>query len=126
MSILDTWKEWDINKKIISIVAACFLVGIIIALVGLGNGGFGSSGIQMEITSDSSWSGTVVVGNTVTYVAGHGDKTFDLDGDSDDSICATINKDESYGDLTVIIRKDGKYKKDSASYPNGVVSIVWN
>ena len=101
MSFLDTWKGWDINKKIISIVVACFIVGIILVLVGLGNGGFGSSGIQMEITSDSSWSGTVAVGNKVTYVAGSGDKTFDLDGDSDDSICATINKDDGYGDLTL-------------------------
>ncbi|WP_295608240.1 hypothetical protein [Methanobrevibacter sp.] len=140
MSFLDTFKEWSTGKKILSVVGVCCVLLIIFAVVG----GFGSTdkntssdtsssgtvedtpALQLKITTDGSWSGSVLVGGSSKSIDGSGSQTIDLDGDSWDMVSATIQKQGGdNGDLTVQIIKDGNVaKEESTTAAYGVVSVV--
>ena len=82
--------------------------------------------LQLKITTDGSWSGSVLVGGSSKSIDGSGSQTIDLDGDSWDMVSATIQKQGGdNGDLTVQIIKDGNVaKEESTTAAYGVVSVV--
>ena len=123
MSILDTWKEWTTEKKILSIFAICCILAIILLVA---SGGIGSSGTQLKVSYDGSWSGVVVAGNSVKTVSGYGEQTIDLDCDTNDQVHTQISKmDDSSDNLKVQIIKGGQVAgEQTTSMPYGFVSIT--
>ena len=88
--------------------------------------GIGDSDIQIRITCDGYWHGSVGVGSSQASYSGFGDKLINLDGDSSDIVAAAIQKQDSGdGKLKVEIIKDGKVVKDASTTSEyGVVSLA--
>lgn len=88
--------------------------------------GIGDSDIQIRITCDGYWHGSVGVGSSQASYSGFGDKLINLDGDSSDIVAAAVQKQDSgNGKLKVEIIKDGKVVKDASTTSEyGVVSLA--
>lgn len=88
--------------------------------------GIGDSDIQIRVTCDGDWQGSVGVGSSQASYSGSGDKLINLDGDSSDIVAAAIQKQDSgNGKLKVEIIKDGKVVKDASTTSEyGVVSLA--
>lgn len=92
----------------------------------LSDDGIGDSDIQIRVTCDGDWQGSVGVGSSQASYSGSGDKLINLDGDSSDIVAAVIQKQDSGdGKLKVEIIKDGKVVKDASTTSEyGVVSLA--
>ena len=92
----------------------------------LSDDGIGDSDIQIRVTCDGDWQGSVGVGSSQASYSGSGDKLINLDGDSSDIVAAAIQKQDSGdGKLKVEIIKDGKVVKDASTTSEyGVVSLA--
>ena len=88
--------------------------------------GIGDSDIQIRVTCDGDWQGSVGVGSSQASYSGSGDKLINLDGDSSDIVAAAVQKQDSgNGKLKVEIIKDGKVVKDASTTSEyGVVSLA--
>lgn len=110
----DSYDDYDYGDDIISSDSS------------LSDDGIGDSDIQIRVTCDGDWQGSVGVGSSQASYSGSGDKLINLDGDSSDIVAAAIQKQDSGdGKLKVEIIKDGKVvKDDSTTSEYGVVSLA--
>ena len=92
----------------------------------LSDDGIGDSDIQIRVTCDGDWQGSVGVGSSQASYSGSGDKLINLDGDSSDIVAAAVQKQDSgNGKLKVEIIKEGKVVKDASTTSEyGVVSLA--
>lgn len=110
----DSYDDYDYGDDIISSDSS------------LSDDGIGDSDIQIRVTCDGDWQGSVSVGSSQASYSGSGDKLINLDGDSSDIVAAVIQKQDSGdGKLKVEIIKDGKVVKDASTTSEyGVVSLA--
>ena len=140
LSFLDDWKEWSTAKKAISIIVVCCVGLIIVAMIG---GGFSpdkntatttsdsssssnqSTGVQVKIITDGSWSGSIGDGNSQSSYGGTGEETIDL-GNPDYNIVSVViqKKSGDSSNLKVQILKDGKViEEGNTTAEYGVVTL---
>lgn len=122
MSILDTWNEWDMNKKAIVIIVAFFILAAILLLA---LGGIGS-GAQLKVNYDGQWQGIVQNDDTVKVIVGHGDQIIDLDFNGSEKINVQVSKQDGSSDvLNVQVVKHGEVVQEQSSFlPYGFVSFI--
>lgn len=145
MSFLDDWKEWSTAKKAISIIAVC-CVGLIIigAIIGAGSPDKNTAptttsssdnnttadstpevkGVQVHVTYDGSWSGSIGDVSSQSTYSGTGEDTIDLP-DAQSIVSAVVQKQSGdTSELKVEILKDGKViKEGTTSAEYGVVTV---
>ncbi len=82
-------------------------------------------GVQLNITTAGSWSGSYLANGTTSSISGNGNKLVDLNTTSGDIVSATIQKEGGgTGELKVDIIKNGKVVKSASTNTGyGVVSL---
>ncbi len=138
--IPEDFKNASTGKKILAVLLCCCVGLAIFGAIGgydysddiLSSGsstlddGIGDSDIQIRVTCDGDWQGSVGVGSSQASYSGFGDKLINLDGDSSDIVAAAVQKQDSgNGKLKVEIIKEGKVVKDASTTSEyGVVSLA--
>jgi hypothetical protein len=86
----------------------------------------GNSEVQVRITCNGGWSGSIGVGTSSSTYSGNGDKIINLDGSSSDIVSVCIQKQsDGNGKLKVEIIKGGNVKKEASTTSGyGVVTVA--
>lgn len=116
------------EKKYIGLICIIAVV-VIIAAIALGSGGTTESnttGYQVKITTDGSWSGSIGTTDGTNSYDGDGSEVIDVTNDTSSIVSAVIQKSGGGSDsLKVDILKDGQVvnsKSTDAAY--GVVTVT--
>lgn len=86
----------------------------------------GDAAVQIKVTCDGQWHGSVAVESTTESYSGYGDKIINVDADSSDIVGVAFQKEDSgNGKLKVELIKNGKVvEEESTTDDYGVVSMA--